>query len=200
MIRIARSIIVGIVIWCCFGWGSVYALASEMDSVTSLSDDRWEWRDPFLPLIDFTQEIQGKSVNEVTTMTGNEEWYRYRAEGRRDPFLSVLDVGQGPVRRDGPLTPLEQFEPSQLRLVGVIWNSDGYRALLETPDGMAYTADLGTAIGVNGTVSNISEENLIVRQSVQDIFGGEKTLEVELTLYPSEEAVTLPSSSILHEN
>jgi hypothetical protein len=81
-----------------------------------------------------------------------------------------------------------------------MWNSNGYRALLETPDGMAYTARLGTAIGVNGTVSSVSEENVIVRQSVRDVFGEEKIREVALDLYPDEEAVALPSASILLEN
>jgi Tfp pilus assembly protein PilP len=47
---------------------------------------------------------------------------------------------------------------------------------------MAYTARLGTAIGVNGTVASVSEENVIVRQSVRDIFGEEKIREVELNL------------------
>ena len=172
---------------------NAYALVSETDPAASLSDDRWERRDPFLPLIDLTPEITSESASQ-------EEPYRYRSEGRRDPFRSVLDVDKGSIRTDGPPTPLEQFEPNQLRLVGVMWNSNGYHAMLETPDGMAYTARLGTAIGVNGTVSSVSEENLVVRQFVRDVFGEEKTQEVELNLYQEEEAVTLPSASILLEN
>ncbi len=201
MTRIARLIIAVITIWCWCGGVSAYALVSETDPAASLSDDRWERRDPFFPLIDLTQEITSESASvagEAAT-TEQEEPYRYRSEGRRDPFRSVLDVDKGSIRTDGPLTPLELFEPNQLRLVGVMWNSNGYHAMLETPDGMAYTARLGTAIGVNGTVSSVSEENLVVRQFVRDVFGEEKTREVELNLY-QEEAVTLPSASILLEN
>ena len=144
--------------------------------------------------------MTSESASGVAATTEQEEPYRYRSEGRRDPFRSVLDVEKGSIRTDGPLTPLELFEPNQLRLVGVMWNSNGYHAMLETPDGMAYTARLGTAIGVNGTVSSVSEENLVVRQFVRDVFGEEKTREVELNLYQEEEAVTLPSASILLEN
>ncbi|HIB53385.1 MAG TPA: hypothetical protein EYO39_00935 [Nitrospirales bacterium] len=200
--RIARSIIAVITILC---WGSgvsAYALVSEIDPAANLSDDRWERRDPFFPLIDFPQEItsESASVVGVAATTEQEEPYRYHSEGRRDPFRSILDVEQSSVRTGAPLTPLEQFEPHQLRLVGIIWNSAGYHALLETPDGMAYTARLGTAIGVSGTVSSVSEDHLVVQQSVRDVFGENKFQEVALNLYPDEEAVTFSAASTPLEN
>lgn len=179
MTRITLSILALTMLW--FGIGEDVHTASGAEIVATLSHERWERRDPFSPLIEPTQQ----SVV-LTSSMEHEESYRYRSEGRRDPFRSVLDVVQGAARNDGPLTPLEQFEPSQLRLVGIMWNSNGYRALLETPEGMAYTARLGTAIGVNGTVTSVSEENVIVRQSVRDVFGEEKIREVELNLYPDE--------------
>ena len=175
--------------------------ALSEETVAALSQERWERRDPFFPLIEPTQALTTQQSVVLTSPTGEEEEYRYRPEGRRDPFRSVLDVDQSPARNyDGPLTPLELYEPNQLRLVGIMWNSNGYRALLETPGGMAYTARLGTAIGMSGIVSSVGEEIMTVRQSVRDIFGEEKVREVELNLYPEEEAVTLSSVSILLEN
>jgi len=168
---------------------SAYALESEIGTVASLIDERLERRDPFVPLLELTHKKSSKSLAEAAAVTAQEEPYRYRAEGRRDPFRSVLDVDSGPVLNAGPLTPLEQFEPTQLRLVGLMWNSKGYRALLETPDGMAYTAKLGTAIGMNGTISHVNEEHVIVRQSVRDVFGEEKKRDIELNLYPDDEAL-----------
>ena len=165
-------------LWFDIGEQAHSALGEE--AIVTLSHERWERRDPFLPIIK------------------SEFSYRYRSAGRRDPFRSVLDVDH--VRSTDPLTPLEQFETSQLRLVGLVWNGVGYRALIETPDKMAYVARLGTPIGVNGTISSISEENLIVRESVRNVFGEEKIREVELTLYMDEEAITLSSASILHED
>lgn len=164
-------------LWFDSGEYAYSALGEE--AIAALSHERWERRDPFFPLIE------------------SEVPYRYRSVGRRDPFRSVLDVD--PVRNSDFLTPLELFEASQLLLVGVVWNDNGYRALIETPDKMAYIARVGTAIGVNGTVTSISAEHLIVRESVRNIFGEEKIREVELNLYMDEEDVTLSSVSILHE-
>lgn len=200
MTGIARSIIAVITILCSCGGVSAYALVSEIDPATSLTDNRWERRDPFFPLIDIPQEITSASAVGMAAATDQEEPYRYRSEGRRDPFRSVLDVEQNSVRTDVALTPLEQFEPSQLRLVGIIWGSADYYALLETPDGMSYTARLGTAIGVSGTVSSVSEETLVVRQSVRDVFGENKFQEVVLNLYRDEEAVAFSAESSPLEN
>ncbi len=194
MTSVLSIILFTAILWHGSGGVSGVTWASVTDQANFLSHERWDRRDPFSPLRELTE---GTLVSVSGASGVQADDYRYRPDGRRDPFRSVLDIELGRKPESGLLTPLEQFEPSQLRFVGVMWNDDGYRALLETPDGLAYTARLGTAIGGSGMVSAVNEEQLLVRQSYKNVFGETKFREIGLDLYKEVEEAATSSPSIL---
>jgi Tfp pilus assembly protein PilP len=113
--------------------------------------------------------------------------YVYNPLGRRDPFRSIVVTTQqkGAIP---DLPPLQQVEVAEMKLIGIIWGSLGYSAMVKTPDGKGYTIKTGTALGLHdGIVKNITSQNLTVQEEFTDIFGTIKKREIKLELHPQEE-------------
>jgi type IV pilus assembly protein PilP len=118
------------------------------------------------------------------------ELYRYRPEGRRDPFESL--VKEKPP--EGPLIPvsdhatrsrgpLERFDISALKLVGILWGQLGRRALIRAPDNKGYFVTVGTYMGENGgQVIGINDDRLMIEEKYKDTEGNivGKTLNLPL--------------------
>ena len=123
------------------------------------------------------QEIESEILKPV---------YSYNAEGRRDPFSSILLVGK---KMGGDLLPpLQRVELSQLQLIGVVWGNFGYNGMLQSSDGKGYTVRAGTIVGQNqGVVKEITPQNLIVQETFTDIFGEKKTRDFVFQLHPQED-------------
>lgn len=104
-----------------------------------------------------------------------DEGFSYDPTGKRDPFRSFVLDRLG-VLEDGVKGPLEQFDLNQLSVVGIVWDSERRRALMEDPSGRGYVVQTGTAIGKNdGTVVRIEDNLVMVRETYVD-YVGEKTM------------------------
>jgi len=113
--------------------------------------------------------------------------YNYNAQDRRDPFRSILITTETTKKID-VLPPLQRTEIAEMRLIGIVWGSLGYSAMIQTPDGKGYTIRVGIPIGPNnGVVKRITERNLIVEEKFTDIFGEKKTREIVMDLHPQKE-------------
>jgi type IV pilus assembly protein PilP len=113
--------------------------------------------------------------------------YVYNAEGRRDPFQSILVTAESG-RNLQSLPPLLRTEIGELRLIGIVWGGFGYSAMVQTPDGKGYTIRVGTPVGPNnGAVRKITERYLTIEEKYTDIFGEKKVREVKLDLHPQKE-------------
>jgi type IV pilus assembly protein PilP len=121
-----------------------------------------------------------------------EETYRYPITGKRDPFLPPFPTTtQESEATDEPRTPLQRFDLGQLKLVGVIWETDEPRALVEDSGGLGYIVTRGTLIGSRGgIVKKIEPKRVIVEEYETDFFGKRQTQEKELRI-----TVTSPSPS-----
>jgi Tfp pilus assembly protein PilP len=115
--------------------------------------------------------------------------YRYETQGRRDPFETLVKekppvVEAGPViDPQRPRGPLERFDLSALKLMGIVWGERGRRAVVRAPDGKGYFITVGMYMGQNGgKVIAIEEDHLVVeerhRDQQGDIIG--KTLTIQL--------------------
>jgi len=117
------------------------------------------------------------------------EEYSYNPAGKPDPFrpfIQLISAKGG--SKTGPLTPLQKYDISQLRLVAIISNPGGNIALVEDVAGKGYFLKKGTWIGKNdGKVTQILKDKVIVEEVYQDIFGQTKTNEVSLFLHKVEE-------------
>jgi Tfp pilus assembly protein PilP len=114
--------------------------------------------------------------------------FRYDPAGKRDPFRSFeweqlkLELGDGNTRG-----PLEQFDVSQLSLVGVVWNAKNARALIQDPSGMSYIVAEGAKIGKNsGRVTSIDDNLVVVKETYVDLNLEETTKDIEMRIRATE--------------
>jgi len=64
-----------------------------------------------------------------------------------------------------PLGPLERFDLSALKLVGIVWGDLGRKALIKAPDGKSYFATLDTYMGkYSGKVIAIEDDHLVIEE------------------------------------
>ena len=101
-----------------------------------------------------------------------EEAYSYNPEGRIDPFKPLVDL-EAAARKKAeqtkalPLNPLQRLGFEQFKLVGVIEDSRGRRAMVQDATGKFYSLIQGTYIGLNkGRVAKILKDSVIVNEKV----------------------------------
>ncbi len=121
------------------------------------------------------------------------EDYRYpNVKDRRDPLeplvkeVKIADAkpkcapGSAPGRTLGPL---ERFDFSALKLVGIVWGELGRKALIKAPDGKSYFATVDTYMGKYcGKVIAVQNDQLVIEELYVDAEGKEvpKTLSIPL--------------------
>jgi type IV pilus assembly protein PilP len=109
--------------------------------------------------------------------TDNHE--RYNSQGRRDPFEALIkekeklptpDLPVGPViDPTRPRGPLERFDLSALKLIGIVWGELGRRAMIRAPDGKGYFVTVGMYMGQNGgRIVAIGEDHLVLEELHRD--------------------------------
>jgi type IV pilus assembly protein PilP len=115
--------------------------------------------------------------------------YHYNPVGKPDPFKPFIELT--PVRervRTAPLTPLQRYDISQLKLVAIISAPEGNVALVEDSAGRGYFIKRGTEIGKNeGKVIKILQDRVIIEELYEDVFGKVKKSEVPIFLHKTEE-------------
>jgi Tfp pilus assembly protein PilP len=131
-------------------------------------------------------EAQPEAVE--SSFAATDEGYHYDATKKRDPFRSFeweqLKLELSDVEARGPL---EQFDVSQLTVVGVVWNDNNARALVQDPSGMSYIVGQGTRIGKNeGRVTSINDNLVVVRETYVDFLGEETSKNVEMHIRATE--------------
>jgi type IV pilus assembly protein PilP len=99
------------------------------------------------------------------------EDYRYSGQDRRDPLEPLVKEAPPDVLRpkprqsERPFGPLERFDLSALKLVGIVWGDLGRKALIKAPDGKSYFATLETYMGkYSGKVITIENDRLVIEE------------------------------------
>jgi Tfp pilus assembly protein PilP len=101
----------------------------------------------------------------------------------RDPFRPATLRKKTVARPRENLSPLERFELSQLKIVGIVWDMKEPRAMVEDSTGLGYTIKVGAPIGANdGVVKAIHRNEIIVEESYYDVYGARKKREVSMKL------------------
>ena len=111
--------------------------------------------------------------------------FRYRARGRRDPFVSLaLGVNVFP---EGPRPPgLQGMLIQEVSLRGIVKTLDGYIAMIQGTDNKSYFARAGERL-YDGNIQEIDDDKVVFRQEINDPLRIEKFQQVEKTLHPVEE-------------
>ncbi len=116
------------------------------------------------------------AVAEATVEDGQEEdkpVYSYNPASRRDPFEALLEVRKPMVlEQQVPLTPLQQYDLAQLRLIGVIIGKGKPMAMVSAPGGKSYILKKGVKVGRNnGVVIEVDSEGVLVQEKYYDFVG-----------------------------
>ncbi len=122
----------------------------------------------------------------------------YRSEGKSDPFKPFIEtspesqrmrMGQSPILKGRPISPLQQIEIDQFRLVGIAGDDHQRTAIVE--DGVAkrhYPLFVGTYIGLNeGRVASILPDRVIVEERAQAGAQKGKIRRITIMLHREEE-------------
>jgi type IV pilus assembly protein PilP len=136
------------------------------------------------------KKAEAPPASERTEASKPEPEYAYNPTGKADPFKPFIQLNQ--VRRASgvPVTPLQRYEVSQLKLVAIIASREGNVALVEDSAGKGFFLKKGTLVGKNdGKVTKILKDRVIIEELYQDIYGKGKNAEVSLYLYRPEEEV-----------
>lgn len=132
---------------------------------------------------------------EQEEVAGSEPAFEYRSEARRDPFETLVKekpkIGPDPViDPNRPRGPLERFDLSALKLVGIVWGELGLRGLIRAPDNKGYFVTVGTYMGEKGgQVVDVAPDRLVIEEKYKDTEGNivGKTLDLPLRRKEKEE-------------
>ncbi|CAN5487471.1 hypothetical protein BH10BDE1_BH10BDE1_25260 [soil metagenome] len=113
---------------------------------------------------------QLEALSDELFLQGLMDPFDYDPRGRKDPFAQpVLDrpVAQGAAQ--GPLLPLQKFDLTKLKLIGIIWDVKRPRAMINDPEGKVHIVGPNTKIGVrNGYIAVIREGEIVVVETVEE--------------------------------
>jgi len=113
----------------------------------------------------------------------------YNPEGRRDPFLSIIVLTKQKVeKKKKTLNPLENYDVTDFRLIGVVYTGKDYYASVVLPDGKAYTITKGSTLGLyGGKVIDIKSDAVLIREYIVDYRGQLRPKDTVLKLRKEEE-------------
>jgi len=115
----------------------------------------------------------------------------YSRAGKRDPFRSLIKEVRKPTgrkaRRKG-LSPLELYDVTAFKLIGIVRGSGGNMAMLVTPDGKGFTVKAGMHVGLNnGEIKRITADAVEVVEMISNYRGEMVPQTVRLELRKEEE-------------
>ncbi len=140
------------------------------------------------PAVEKKKEEPAKVAEKKEPEKKGEIEFSYNPVGKPDPFKPFIELTPVKSQRTVPLTPLQKYDISQLKLVAVIATPEGNVALVEDATKKGYFLKKGTWIGKNdGKVIKILKDRVVVEEVYQDVFGQTKKNEVTLTLHQAEE-------------
>jgi Tfp pilus assembly protein PilP len=114
------------------------------------------------------------------------ETYTYRAEGRRDPFQSLLTTSSGAMtsrKGDGPTA----MSLAEISVRGILQSRGTLVAMIQGPDNRTYIVHQGDKL-LDGTIKTITPQGLVVVQEVNDPLSLVKQREVRKLLRSLEDA------------
>jgi type IV pilus assembly protein PilP len=144
-----------------------------------------------VPRVIAPKKVVEKSKPKVEKKKEEKEEYSYNPEGKRDPFkpFIVVESKKPRIRKVNiPLTPLQKYDISELKLTAIIIGVGEPRAMVEDNFGKGYVVKVGDFIGKNGgQVLKIEKDKVTIRENYINYIGEEETRDIKLFLHKPEE-------------
>jgi hypothetical protein len=115
----------------------------------------------------------------------SQEGYSYRAEGRRDPFVSLLNKGTDPRQRKAE--GVAGLLAADVVLKGILQNRGTFLAIVQGPDGKRQYIVHPNDRFADGVVKAITADSMLILQEVNDPLSLTKQREIRKTLRAVEE-------------
>lgn len=128
------------------------------------------------------------SAPEAKAATPGGQAYSYNPEGRRDPFVSLLERGSSDLKSSAASRPdgLAGLFVGDIAIRGVMLTRGAYSALILAPDGKTYTIRPGDQM-FDASVKAVTADAVIFVQQVTDPLSLVKQREIRKPLRPTEE-------------
>lgn len=116
------------------------------------------------------------------------KFYVYDPQGRRDPFLSLVEITKKkPLKKKGA-SPIESYSLEEMKLLAIASDQESAYALILLPNQKTFTIKEGMVLGLEGgKVEEISAEKVVIREYVKDFRGDLKPKDTILKLHKGEE-------------
>jgi Tfp pilus assembly protein PilP len=111
----------------------------------------------------------------------NPEGYSYNADGRRDPFTSLLGTGGGDTHAQRANDGLGTMAVSDIAVRGILQSRGALVAMVQGPDNKTYIVHQGDKL-LDGTIKSITPQGLVLIQDVNDPLSLVKQREVSKLL------------------
>jgi len=112
--------------------------------------------------------------------------YSYQAEGRRDPFVSLVGRGTDPRSIASRPAGLPGLLIDELSIKGIIKDRSGYVAMIQGPDKRTHMVRPGEKL-MDGSVKSISGDAVVFSQDVNDPLSVVRQREKIRKLRPNDE-------------
>jgi Tfp pilus assembly protein PilP len=119
-------------------------------------------------------------------VTPSQETYSYRAEGRRDPFVSLLNSGSDP-QAQRKAEGLSGVLAGDAVLKGILKSRGTFLAIVQGPDGKRTYIVHPNDRFADGVVKAITANSMLILQEVSDPLSLTKQREIRKTLRAVEE-------------
>jgi Tfp pilus assembly protein PilP len=113
--------------------------------------------------------------------------YVYSADGRRDPFVNLLNRGTDALGTQGKrLEGVAGLQVAEFAVRGIVQSRGGWTAMVAGPDGKMHTLRAGDKL-LDGTVREVTAQYVVILQEVKDPLSLEKQREVRKFLRGGDE-------------
>ena len=116
--------------------------------------------------------------------------FEYAAQGRRDPFVSLLDRGDDGTGPDGKSAKRAEGVPgmltAELNVRGIVQTRGAWVAMVAGPDNKVYTVKTGDRLA-DGVIRQVTATSVVILQEVNDPLSLEKQREVRKFLRGGDE-------------
>jgi Tfp pilus assembly protein PilP len=116
--------------------------------------------------------------------------FQYSPEGRRDPFLDLMNRGADTVRGNNASAKrpdgVPGLETNAIVVRGIMQSRGAYLAMISGPDGKVFTVRAGDKL-FDGVIRTITAQAIVILQEVNDPLSLEKQREVRKFLRGGEE-------------
>jgi type IV pilus assembly protein PilP len=118
------------------------------------------------------------------------EAYSYSPQGRRDPFLSIIEASKKEresEKKKKSLKPSEMYDIAEIKVIAIARDKNRSYAMVQLPDKKYFTVKEGMTLGLyNGKVIRIDARSVVVREYLKDYKGETQPKDTILRLRKEE--------------